>query len=199
VERIFTAARENAARDDFEQYQADALLALARSSVAGKPSRAAATMLFRIDWPAFARGYPLDLETCELAGVGPVPMQVVDDMLSSGDPFLAAIVTNGEDVVNVAHLGRKARAVQATALQWRDPVCAREGCNQTARLQVDHRVDWAKTRHTLLSELDRLCPHDHQLKSVHGWALVEGVGKRPMVPPTDPRHPSHTPRPADTS
>ena len=35
--------------------------------------------------------------------------------------------------------------------------------------------------------------HHHQ-KTVHGWALVDGTGKRPMVPPDDPRHPNHTHR-----
>lgn len=29
------------------------------------------------------------------------------------------------------------------------------------------------------------------LKTRHGWALVEGKGKRPLVPPDDPRHPRH--------
>jgi hypothetical protein len=196
ADRVFAAARDQGVRDEFEQYQADALLEMARaaSSGEGRPSgRAAAAMLFRVDWPAFALGYAVDGEMCELAGVGPVSMCVVDDMLATGDPFLAAVVTRGEDVVNVAHLGRKARAVQATALAWRDPICAREGCNQTIRLQTDHRIDWARTRHTLLSELDRLCPHDHRLKTVHGWALVAGTGKRPMVPPRRPPPPCASP------
>jgi hypothetical protein len=205
AERVFTAARDSGTREVFEQYQADALLAMARAATgsgdAETRGRPAVSMMFRVDWPAWVRGYPVDGEVCELAGIGPVPMQVIDDMLATGDPFLAAVVTVGQDVVNVAHLGRKARAVQETALRWRDPVCVREGCNQTARLQIDHRLDWAKSRHTLLSELDRLCPHDHQLKTTHGWALVDGVGKRAMVPPDDPRHPDHDTRvgPPDTS
>jgi hypothetical protein len=116
------------------------------------------------------------------------------DMLATGDPFLAAIVTRGEDVVNVAQLGRKARAVQATALEWRDPICVREGCNQTARLQTGHRVDWAATRHTVLHELDRLCAHDHGLKTQLGWALVAGSGKRALVPPDDPATRAFAPR-----
>lgn len=28
-----------------------------------------------------------------------------------------------------------------------------------------------------------------------GWALVEGTGKRPLVPPDDPRHPHNRPPP----
>ena len=43
--------------------------------------------------------------------------------------------------------------------------------------------------------LDPLCDPDHDLKTYEGWALVEGKGKRPMVPPDDPRHPRFTQRP----
>jgi hypothetical protein len=40
--------------------------------------------------------------------------------------------------------------------------------------------------------LDRLCTHHHDLKSIEGWGLVAGRGKRRFVPPDDPRHPRHT-------
>lgn len=45
-----------------------------------------------------------------MTGVGPVPVGVVREMIASGDVFLAAIVTKGKDVVNVAHLGRRPSA-----------------------------------------------------------------------------------------
>jgi hypothetical protein len=34
-----------------------------------------------------------------------------------------------------------------------------------------------------------LCDGHHDQKTRDGWALVEGKGKRPFVPPDDPRHP----------
>jgi hypothetical protein len=37
--------------------------------------------------------------------------------------------------------------------------------------------------------LDGHCCHHHDKKTLEGWALVEGVGKRAFVPPDDPRHP----------
>jgi hypothetical protein len=40
--------------------------------------------------------------------------------------------------------------------------------------------------------LDRLCHHDHGLKTREGWSLVEGRGRRAFVPPDDPRHPRNT-------
>ena len=97
--------------------------------------------------------------------------------------------------MGVAHLGRRPRGVQQTALQWLYPTCAAQGCNATTFLEIDHRVAWAKCHLTVFDLLDRLCPHHHERKTRDGWALVEGRGKRPFVPPDDHRHParSHDP------
>jgi hypothetical protein len=74
------------------------------------------------------------------------------------------------------------------------PTCTVEGCNRSTYLENDHREDWATTHLTVLDWLDRPCAHHHKLKTHHGWALVDGHGKRPMVPPDDPRHPGHQKR-----
>ncbi|MGI8808249.1 MAG: hypothetical protein ACR2KK_10475, partial [Acidimicrobiales bacterium] len=107
----------------------------------------------------------------------------------TGDPFLAAVVTRGEQVLGVAHLGRRPTASQQTALEWLYPTCAVEGCSSLTWLENDHRVDWASSHITVLDLLDRLCSHHHDLKSLDGWKLVAGHGKRAFVPPDDPRHP----------
>jgi hypothetical protein len=56
------------------------------------------------------------------------------------------------------------------------------------------REEWRKTHHTRLDEGDGLCGHHHDLKTHFGWALIEGTGKRPMVPPDDSRHPKNKPK-----
>ena len=61
--------------------------------------------------------------------------------------------------------------------------------------RIDHQKPWAQTRHTRLDELDPLCGFHHDLKTRRHWALVPGTGKRPFVPPDDPRHPSQQPAP----
>jgi len=124
-------------------------------------------------------------------GYGPVAVSAITELIDTGDPFLAAVVTRGVDVVGVAHLGRRATAHQQTCLEWLYPTCAAEGCAVVSRLEVDHRLDWATSRMTLLDLLDRLCSHHHDLKTLDGWSLVEGRGKRTFVPPDDPRHPGH--------
>ena len=195
-DRRFEQARAAGRREPLEAYAADALV----EAVCGRPGegqsektppgRPGVKVVVRVDLPALLRGYPIQGEVCEIAGFGPVAVSAVRDLLDTADPFLAAVVTAGEAVVGVAHLGRRPRAVQQTALQWLYPTCAAEGCSTTtAWLEIDHRVDWARSHLTVLDLLDRLCAHHHDLKTREGWALVEGRGKRAFVPPDDPRHP----------
>jgi hypothetical protein len=150
---------------------------------------AAVKLLLRVDWDTFLRGVALAGETCELAGFGPVPMAAVHELLDLGNPFVAAIMTKGKEVVGVAHLGRQPTAHQRSALEWLYPTCAALGCTKQAHLQIDHRHDWSDTHYTMFDLLDRLCHHHHNQKTRDNWSLVEGTGKRAFVPPTDPRHP----------
>lgn len=151
-------------------------------------------MLVRVDLPALLRGYPVGEETCAVVGHGPVAVSALRDMLDCGDPFLAAVVTSGEQVCGVAHLGRRVTAKQRSALECLYPTCAVEGCNALAFLEIDHREDWARTHTTLLELTDRFCGHHHYLNTREAWMLVEGTGKRAFVPPDDPRHPRYRQR-----
>ena len=119
-------------------------------------------------------------------------MAVVEALVAQGDPFVTAILTRGQAVVGVVRLGRKPTADQRSAVEWINPTCAVRGCTARAHLQIDHRVEWHKTHFTLLDLLDRLCIAHHNMKTRDGWGLIDGVGKRPFVPPDDPRHPRHT-------
>ena len=155
--------------------------------------RSRAKVIARVDLLALLRGRALDGEVCELAGFGPIAPSAIRDLIETGDPFLAAVVTKGEQVVGVAHLGRRASAGQQTALEWLYPTCAVRGCGSTTFLENDHRVDWSASHRTVFDLLDRLCPHHHDLKTIDNWALVPGHGKRAFVPPEDRRHPRHAP------
>jgi len=144
--------------------------------------------LIRVDLQALIAGQPGDGELCEIAGLGPVPVSAIRDLL--GDSILKLVITNGVDVANITHLGRGPNAAQKIALLWTNHTCNVTGCNST-RLQADHRLDYQYTKHTRLDELDGYCKHHHDLKTYKGWALTIGTGKRPMVPPEDPEHPGH--------
>jgi hypothetical protein len=143
--------------------------------------------LLRVDVQALHRGRVAGGELCEIRGVGPVPVSVAEGLL--GRSVLQLVITRGVDVLNVTHLGRGPTAAQKIALAWASPGCTVEGCWRT-RTENDHREPWAQTRHTRLDQLDPLCAHHHDLKTRSGWALVDGTGKRPMVPPDHPPHPT---------
>jgi hypothetical protein len=187
---IFKKARAAGRREPLEAYAADALHQIVCGDNPGA-TQGATKILARVDLTTLLRGCPVGDETCELAGYGPVAVSAVRDLIDTGDPFLAAVVTKGKDVVGVAHLGRRPTAHQRSALEWLYPECEAQGCNSHTFLEYDHRVDWSKTHMTILDLLDRLCSHHHDMKSNEGWALVEGRGKRAFVPPDDPRHPRH--------
>jgi hypothetical protein len=148
--------------------------------------------LLRVDVAALRRGRVDGEELCEIRGVGPVPVPVAERLL--GQAVLHLVITRGTDVLNVTHLGRGPTAAQKIALAWASPGCIVLGCWRT-RTENDHREPWAQTRHTRLDELDPLCTYHHDLKTRFGWALVDGTGKRRMVPPDDPRHPRHRANP----
>jgi hypothetical protein len=193
-EKAFTRARRDGVRESFDAYAADGLLAMARAAAGAgdaiAPRRGSdAKVIVRIDHAALARGHTDAGEVCEIAGLGPVAVSAVRDMLSTGDAFVAAIVTKGTDIASVVHLGRKPIALQRTALEWCAPTCSVLGCNQIAGRQIDHRLDWAQTLHTTFPELDPLCSHHHNLKTRENWQLVTGTGKRRIVPPGHHDHP----------
>jgi hypothetical protein len=101
-----------------------------------------------------------------------------------GDAFLAAVLTKGTEVTKVVHLGRRFTSEQRTALQWRDPVCARKGCGNRLGLEYDHFEDWADTHTTRVPAAKRFCSACHQLKS-RGWHVSDpdADGQCTFTPP----------------
>ena len=199
IDELFSQARDNHETITRDQLAFDALHEMARRSLhdqADEPqqprrrrNRAMRYLgLIRVDIEALQRGQVDDDELCEITGAGPIPVARARELL--GDAVLKLVITNGVDVLSVTHLGRAPTVAQRTALLWQNPTCSVTGCPRTW-VEWDHRIDWARTHHTRLDELDGLCKHHHGLKTGLGWALVRGKGKRPMVPPQDPRHPAH--------
>jgi len=144
--------------------------------------------LIRVDLEALLRGGVVGDELCEITGIGPIPISTARNLL--GDSILKLVITNGVDVANICHLGRGVTAAQQIAILWTHPMCIVEGCNHT-RTQNDHRTPWARNHGTQLGNIDPHCHHHHDLKTRLNFQLVEGTGRRPQVPPHDPRHPEH--------
>ena len=156
---------------------------------AGPPVLVADKVIVRVDLAALRRGMALPGETCDIAGVGTVPVDAVRQAL--GSAFAAVVVTDGHDVVTVAHAGRRADAWQRTALEWSFDECATQGCHATGRLETDHSHDWADTRYTFLPTLRRPCGSCHRKRSRHGLRLRRPARRLRQVPP----RPTRPPRP----
>ena len=195
LEAEFERARIEDRREPLEAYLFDALETAVTQP--GSPDDAKREnlrhlALLRVDLEALQRGETVDGEFCEITGIGPIPVSTARQLL--GESLLKLVITKGVDVLHVTHLGRGPTVAQTVALLWQNNTCIVEGCDRTHR-EIDHREDWAKTKHTRLDELEPPCDLHHDLKTYDGWALVEGKGKRPMVPPDDPRHPNNKPPP----
>lgn len=140
-------------------------------------------VIVRIDHTALTRGHTTAGETCDIVGLGPLPVTAVARLLATGDPFVAAVVTRGVDVASVVHLGRQPTAHQRTALQWRDQTCVIAGCPNRL-CEIDHNEGWAITRDTRTGDLALLCPHHHGQKTA-GWHLTGTGTNRRLTPPDD--------------
>jgi hypothetical protein len=185
----FDRARVEGRHEPWAAYVFDAVEQQLLDSGGGKPmpSGANAKIIFGIDLTAYRRGHAQPGERCELIGVGPVPVSVVRE--AADDAFIAAVVTEGKDIRLVAHPKRRPTVLQETALQWRSPTCVVEGCERTARLQIDHDLDWSLTEITTLDYLEQRCHEHHAIKTREGWTTpprdqAVDPEQRPLVPPS---------------
>lgn len=184
ADKLFRQARTEGRREPSEAYAFDAATQLLTQKGDGEPAPAGtdAKIIVRIDHAALLRGHAVEGETCEIAGTGPIPVATVDEWM--GDAFIAAVLTRGEEVQKVVHLGRRFKATQRTALQWQDPICARKGCSNRLGLEYDHFDDWATTHTTRVAAAKRFCRTCHGLKS-RGWRVSapDASGQCVFTPP----------------
>ncbi len=185
-ERIFAEARKQGRRESYDAYAADALVEVARHARSCKQQPAGmsapgAVVKVLVDHKALERGHTQAGETCVIEGIGPIPVATANALAS--DAVIAALSYNGTDIGKVTHLGRQVTARQRTAIETRDRKCVVPGCENRHHLQIDHVTGWTTTHHTKLSELARLCPHHHYLKTYKGWVLSGGPGAWRFDPP----------------
>ena len=142
----------------------------------------------RVDHTAFRRGHVEAGETCEIPGIGPIPVATARAL--AADAVISAVVADGVDVKAVAHLGRTIPAHVRTALIARDPACVVPGCHTRDGLEIDHIVAFAAGGATCLANLCRLCRWHHYLKTHHGGRLTGGPGDWGWQLPVDERGPA---------
>jgi hypothetical protein len=171
--KVFEDARRAGRKENPEAYLADALVSLAKDGSDNSPGPRAMVHV-RVDHAALIRGRTKGQETCEIPGIGPIPVATARALAS--DSILSAVLTEGADVTAVAHLGRTIPARLRTALVARDTECAVPGCHNRHRLEIDHIEPFAEGGPTSLDNLVRLCRHHHHMKTNLGFRLIGKPG-----------------------
>ncbi len=141
-----------------------------------------------VDIQALLRGEAEAGETCEIPGVGPLPVSRLYDLAPEATWHL--LVTNGKDIRAYCSATRHIPTMLRVALEARDRECVVPGCNQTQGLEIDHVHAFGKRGPTTYENLARLSHHHHRLKTVEGWTLTYQQGEWTFEPPdktgTDP-------------
>ena len=185
---LFEQARSSGRREHPEALAFDALAQMADESAAvgdrSKGNRAPSTVVAHVDHVAFTRGWTEAGETCEIAGVGPVPVFVVRKLAS--DAILKALITDGTEIRTVSHLGRTIPARLRTAIEALYPECVIAGCHVDRHLEIDHNTPVCQGGLTEIKNLAPLCHFHHDEKTIHDLR-VEGTGtSRRLVPAQRP-------------
>ncbi len=176
------------APDDLAAHRMDALLDL----LAGKRARAGDTAASKdplcvvlVDAEALRRGTTNSGEICEIDGIGPISVDAATELLYDGAAQF--MLRSAKSICSVTGRSRHVAQRLAMTLVARDRTCAVPGCGQTKHLQSDHRIeDFAKGGLTELSNLARLCPAHHDLKTHGGWQLDGHPGQWKWVAPDNP-------------
>jgi Domain of unknown function (DUF222) len=186
-DRIFDEARSSGSHEPAHAYGADALVALvtgqrhpSKKSPTERPRTD--TVVVRVDAAALRRGYAKGAETCEIRGVGPVPVATASAILK--DAFVKILVTDGVDVTTVCHVGRSVPAHVQSALEERDRECVVGGCGVVNGLENHHwKQDYAECKTTSLEALARVCRRHHHAITYEGFELVGGPGRWRLLAP----------------
>jgi len=194
AEKAFKEARAAGDPDRHESqaaYAFDGLIALARGGTEEtKPS--APTTRIRVDLEALLRGRTEPGEVCEIAGVGPIPVEHARRVLPYG--LLELVITDGVDVQTVVSTTRYIPKELEIALDERDGRrCKIRGCEHTLGIERHHTLAFAEGQLTTYRILGDLCRDHHHLVTHCGYTIVEhSDGTWSLRPPADHGEQRHT-------
>lgn len=182
-----TRLLRRAAKDGVEltpaQASADALFNLVTGKARARGIQP--KVIFRIDLPAYRRGCVRPGEVSEIRGVGPVPVEIVRDVVER-DALIAAVIAEGSDLRVAKSFGRHLKADVRAALDWAYDQCGIEGCDVSWGLEYDHwEIDYAESGVTGFGDVSPLCSVHHDMKTYGGYRLVGEPGHFRLLPSDD--------------
>jgi len=186
ADQVFKAARARGDREPLEAYRFDALRNLTtRPAGQGRASGPKAHVHVNVDAEALLSLKGVPGATCEIPGLGAIPVQDAKAML--GDALLTVIVKKGVDVTTVAHHGRTIPMAIRRAVEARDLECVVEGCTVRDQLDLHHLIPWHQQPVTTVAGVVRICHWDHYLVTHCGYTLEPlDDGQYRLVAPDEP-------------
>jgi hypothetical protein len=150
----------------------------------GGGTKTVTTINYHVDHTVFARGFVADGERCEIAGVGPVPLSVIEEALPHSP--IRLLLTQQNKLLWYSEERRSAkksgavpdyikRAVKARAYDC----CEVEGCLASAD-EVDHLQPRCQQGSDDVENLGAKCVAHHDLKTMSeaSWTKTKIFGKK---------------------
>jgi 5-methylcytosine-specific restriction endonuclease McrA len=190
----FDQARTDGRHEPHHAYRADALVAMADTSLTGATSDGPKTGCRKpsytvlVDGTALLRGHTEAGERCEIPGIGAVAVSVLHQQADAAIWHILA--TDGTDLRTYASGTRHIPTMLRVALEARDRTCVVPGCDTATGLEIDHTHPLETGGITSYDNLARLCHHHHHhLKHQQGWQLTGGPDRWALTAPDDPDPP----------
>ena len=158
-------------RESLETRRADALVAMASSTIADDHDPDRATVVVHAELAALVA----DHVGCEIEG-GPVIHPETARRLSCDARLQVVLNDAAGNAVGVGRMSRTAPAWLLRQLRYRDRGCSFPGCGSTRFLHAHHIEHWARGGATDLYNLTLACTFHHKLVHEYGWKVTLGAG-----------------------
>ena len=184
-EQVFNEARAQGRKESYDAYAADALVAMARAASAGggssSSSKPQAMVQVVVSADALRRGHTEAGETCEIPGIGPIPVATAQSLAM--DSLLCVLLKEDNDIRFASSTTRTITARLRRALEERDRTCSVRGCDVSDHLEIDHINGFHEHKVSSIEECDRKCRWHHYLKTHRGYRHIGPAGDCELVPP----------------
>ncbi len=141
-------------------------------------------LVILVDGIALKRGYAAPGETCEIPGIGSIPITWINQLLPHIHTEL--LIHDSVDIRAYATRTRHRTRPVELAVRVRDRDCVIPRCHRDPT-EFDHRTPYTDTHDTSVANGNRLCTPDHRDKTHHGATLDRNDTHWLYWPPdTDP-------------
>ena len=142
------------------------------------------SLVVLVDGIALKRGYTAPGETCEIPGIGSIPVSWIQRLLPQAHAEL--LIHDSVDIRAYATTTRHRTRPVELAVRVRDRDCVIPRCHRDPT-EFDHRTPYTDTHDTSVANGNRLCTPDHRDKTHHGSTLDRNDTHWLYWPPgTDP-------------